>query len=69
MLLAQRLATKPAKRKEMLIQLQRRMATDLPYLPMYWQFTALAVSNRYVYRGFNAMATYQAWSSKNVRPR
>ncbi len=51
-----------AERAEALSEVLRIIGDDLPYLPLWFPDIAAAVSNDFVYEGFNALYIYQPWT-------
>jgi hypothetical protein len=47
----------------------QRIARDLPYLPIWWEEQAMAVSNKLRYTGFNAFVFDQPWTIRNLKGR
>ena len=50
LLAAGKAATDPAKRRAIYKQLLARLATDLPYLPLYAQQSAYAISSKFSWK-------------------
>jgi hypothetical protein len=47
----------------------QRIARDLPYLPIWWEDQAMAVSSKLCYTGFNAFVYDQPWTTRNPKRR
>jgi len=57
-------ATRPAVRAQALGQMLRLAARDVPYLPIAWPETAMAISKDFSYGGFNALYFNQPWAAQ-----
>ena len=53
-----------AARARAIGQLLRIAAQDAPYLPIVWPQTAMAISKKFTYSGFNALYFNQPWATK-----
>jgi peptide/nickel transport system substrate-binding protein len=57
----------PAVRAKAMGEMLRIAAEELPYLPVLWPDTAMAIRDTYVYEGFNALYFNVPWATK-VKP-
>jgi peptide/nickel transport system substrate-binding protein len=60
-------ATSASVRAKAIGQMLKAAADDEPYLPLVWPDTAVAVSKKFNYAGFNALYFNQPWATK-IRP-
>jgi peptide/nickel transport system substrate-binding protein len=66
-LLRDQTRAEPARRARMLAEVLKISQVELPYLPIYWVDTAMAVNRKFKYRGFTSVYYYQQWI-RNLRP-
>ena len=57
----QRETTDDRRRAELLGEILRISGEELPYLALWWEGPTLAVANKYVYNGMNALYYSQPW--------
>ena len=57
-------STSNAARARAIGQLLRIASQDVPYLPIVWPQTAMAISKSFTYPGFNALYFNQPWATK-----
>jgi peptide/nickel transport system substrate-binding protein len=53
----------PAERAELTGEVLQHGARDLPYVPIWWEETIMAIGDDFVYDGFNAFTQFQRWGA------
>lgn len=54
-------ASDPAERASLLMQALQIVANDIPNVNLYWEDSAMALSNTYRYHNFNGLSTMEQW--------
>jgi peptide/nickel transport system substrate-binding protein len=54
-------ASSKSKRISLMAQVLQHASADLPYVPLYWEDTAMAINSKYRYTGFNGLWYDQQW--------
>lgn len=67
-LMAQQAASDGDQRVTAIMELLQRMSTDLPYLPLWWEASSMALSDDYEYDDYSTLYYFQQWADK-VEPR
>jgi peptide/nickel transport system substrate-binding protein len=67
LLAVQEQATRQSVRAKAIASMLKIAAVDEPYLPLVWPDVGVAVSKKFVYKGFNALYFNQPWATK-IRP-
>jgi peptide/nickel transport system substrate-binding protein len=67
LLAIQQNATDKATRARALAEVLRITATDLPYVPLWWEDTLMAIREPYVFDGFNPFVQFMPWATE-VKP-
>lgn len=56
--------TDPQQRAAAIAEILTIIGDELPYLPLWWQGSSMAVADRYTYEGFNSLYYMQNWLGK-----
>lgn len=56
--------TDPKQRAAAIAEILTIIGDELPYLPLWWQGSSMAVADRYAYEGFNSLYYMQNWLGK-----
>ena len=58
----------PAERATLTGEVLQHGAEDLPYVPIWWEETVMAIGSDLTYDGFNAFTQFQPWATEVTDP-